>query len=355
MRILDASSNRAREGLRVIEDFVRLTLDDPYLTQQLKELRHRLTAAFSCIPDQPLLASRETQRDVGTRSSTASEWNRSDLTEVVRANFKRLQESLRSLEEYGKVRDIRFAQQLEQLRYESYTLERAIWTTVQSQTRLSGVQLYVLVTSDQTSQGFESTVKAALKGGAQIIQLREKNLPDRIILEQARKIRKWTHDANAIFIMNDRPDIALLAQADGVHIGQDELTVKDTRVVVGPSKLIGVSTHSLVQAQQAVRDGADYIGIGPVFPSKTKAFDNYVGLSLVREITRSIRLPSFAIGGIDHGNIEQVLKSGASRVAVSAAVCKTETPQDATCSLRETLHVFSNRHGDHRQTASTSQ
>ena len=354
MRILDASSNRAREGLRVLEDFVRLTLDDPYLTQQLKDWRHRLAAAFSCIPEQPLLASRETQRDVGTRTSTSSEWSRSDLPEVVRANFKRLQESLRSLEEYGKVLDIKFAQQLEQLRYESYTLERAIWTTSQSQTRLSGIKLYVLVTSDQTSLDFESTVKSALKGGAQIIQLREKNLPDRIILERARKIRKWTHDTNTIFIMNDRPDIALLAQADGVHIGQDELNVKDTRVVVGPSKLIGVSTHSLIQAQQAVRDGADYIGIGPVFPSKTKVFDNYAGLSLVREITRSIRLPSFAIGGIDNRNIGQVLESGASRVAVSAAVCQTENPYDATCSLRAILNAFSNHHGDQSQTAATS-
>ncbi len=124
--------------------------------------------------------------------------------------------------------------------------------------------------------------------------------------------------------MNDRPDLAALASADGVHLGQEELSVKDARSIVGPQALVGVSTHSLEQARSAVIDGADYIGVGPTFPSGTKPFDEFPGVDLLRAVAAEIRLPAFAIGGIDATNVGQVLEAGFTRIAVAGAITTAE-------------------------------
>ena len=118
--------------------------------------------------------------------------------------------------------------------------------------------------------------------------------------------------------MNDRADIAVACGADGVHVGQEELSVADARRILGPEKLIGVSTHNLDQAQAAVLEGADYIGVGPVFASQTKSFSQHVGPGLVKEICDEVSLPAFAIGGIDLTNADQVAAAGCGRVAVTA-------------------------------------
>src|SRR4029077_19739139 len=122
-------------------------------------------------------------------------------------------------------------------------------------------------------------------------------------------VREWTARAGALFIMNDRPDLALLTDADGVHVGQEELSVREARRIMGPSRLVGVSTHTLEQARQAVLDGADYIGVGPVFSSTTKAFAHLAGLDLVRQVAAEITLPAYAIGGIGLENIEALLSA----------------------------------------------
>src|SRR5262249_54162956 len=155
--------------------------------------------------------------------------------------------------------------------------------------------------------------------GVSVVQMREKKLPDRELIAWGRYVREWTADAGALFIMNDRPDIAVLTDADGVHVGQDELSVRDARRIVGPHRLIGVSTHTIEQARTAVLDGADYIGVGPVFPSTTKAFEEFAGLKLVREVATDLTLPAFAIGGITAQNIGEVVAAGSRRVAVSHA------------------------------------
>ena len=123
-----------------------------------------------------------------------------------------------------------------------------------------------------------------------------------------------------LLIINDRPDLAALAQADGVHVGQEELSVKDARSIVGPDVLIGVSAHSIEQARQAVLDGANYLGVGPTFPSGTKQFDHFPGVELLRAVAAEIRLPAFAIGGITRENLGQVKSAGFTRMAVSGAI-----------------------------------
>ncbi len=326
-RVLDAAANRAREGLRVLEDFARFACDDPLLTAELKAVRHQLKDALDRLPRAELLESRETTLDVGARLKTSDEWARSNTLDVVAANFKRVQEALRSLEEYGKVESRPMAEIVEAARYRLYTLERVALIGADSRSRLDGVVLYVLVTGERCRAGREWTIREAVGGGAQVVQLREKGMVDRELLELARRVRRITSDADALFIMNDRPDIARLAGADGVHVGQDELSVRDARRVLGPRAIVGASTHSIEQARQAVLDGANYIGVGPVFPSGTKHFDEFPGLDLVRQVHSELRLPAFAIGGIDLDNLDEVIDAGATRVAVSSAICDSDDPR----------------------------
>jgi thiamine-phosphate pyrophosphorylase len=190
-----------------------------------------------------------------------------------------------------------------------------------------------LVTEDLCHHGSGPALCGAMQGGVKIVQLREKNMNDRDLVAKGRRIREWTREFDTLFIMNDRPDMAVLTDADGVHVGQDELTVKDARRIVGPDKLVGVSTHNIEQARQAVLDGADYIGVGPVFPTTTKRFEAYAGLEFVKQVAAEIRLPFFAIGGINLNNASQVAEAGASGIAVSSTICGAADPQAATREL----------------------
>jgi thiamine-phosphate pyrophosphorylase len=336
-RILDASANRAREGLRVVEDYVRFALDDPGLTRRLKEVRHRLAAALRGLDPGLLLTSRDTPGDVGTHIMTPSERTRENPRAVLAANFKRTTEALRSLEEYTKLVDNWLAGRFEVLRYDVYTLEKLTLTAAAAAKVLGDARLMVLVGGLATLGDLTWVVGEALAGGADVIQLREKNRSDREWLTHAREVRILTAKAGARLIVNDRPDLARLACADGVHLGQDDMNVRDARRMVGPSMMIGVSTHTRDQLDRGVLDGAGYLGVGPVFASQTKDFQEYVGLTFVREAAEVTALPWFAIGGIDEDNIEEVIEAGARRVAVSSAVVHADRPRRAAAELRARL------------------
>jgi thiamine-phosphate pyrophosphorylase len=333
-RILDASANRAREGLRVVEDYCRFVLDDRFLTGELKQLRHDLAAALASLPEHVLLESRETQYDVGTQLSTASEQQRDSLLDVVAANLKRLQEALRTLEEFGKIHSATLAGALEQLRYRTYTLERALVLGTAARERLENALLQVLLSSSNCFGSLEWTIKEAAGGGADMIQLREKGPDDRTLWQRARQVRQWTREAGVLFILNDRPDLARLVEADGVHLGQEDLPVKEARRIVGPDAIIGVSTHTIEQVRQAIRDGATYLGVGPAFPSATKPFTEFPGLAFVREALAETTLPTFVIGGVNANTIGDAVAAGARRIAVSQAIAQSETPRAAAMQLR---------------------
>ena len=328
LRILDAAANRAREGLRVVEDYTRFILNDAHLSRLLKEIRHELAAALRPLGSDTWHALRDTPGDVGTSVSTPAESQRNSESDVVRASLKRLCEALRSLEEYGKLIDVPAASAIEGLRYRCYTVEKAILTTMTARTRLADARLYLLVTASLCRTGFENVIRGGLDGGVDVVQLREKNW-NRELRALAEDARRWTRDADALLIINDRADIAAALDADGVHVGQEDLPVREARRLVGPHRLIGVSTHNIEQARQAVLDGADYLGVGPVFPSETKQFDQFAGLGYVRQVAAEISLPWFAIGGIKPENIGAVYEAGAPRVAVSSALCGADDPRVA--------------------------
>jgi thiamine-phosphate pyrophosphorylase len=202
---------------------------------------------------------------------------------------------------------------------------------------LQDARLYVLLDGRDSSDSFAQLVQDLVEAGVDVLQLRDKQLPDRDLVARARMLRQLTRGSDTLFVVNDRPDIAVLSDADGVHVGQDELTVADCRTIVGSNRLVGVSTHSLGQARQAILDGADYIGCGPTFPSQTKAFEDFPGLDFLRAVQAEVHIPAFAIGGINRENLACVLEAGFYRVAVSGAVTTSTGPVAAARSLRQTL------------------
>jgi len=345
LRIIDAALNRAGEGLRVVEDYVRFVLDDPFLTRQTKTLRHELGEAAAMIPATDRHAARDTTADVGTQISTASEGRRGDAGDVCAASFKRTEQALRSLEEYGKLEefdkltDADFAGRCEAIRYRLYTLEKAVDIGRVSREQLDGVRLCVLVDGRDSAADFERLVRELVEAGVGMIQLRDKHIDDRELVARARQFRELTRDTRSLAVINDRADVAAVAGADGVHLGQEDLSVKEARAIVGTRMLVGVSTHNIEQARAAVLDGANYLGAGPTFPSQTKAFDDLAGLEYLREIAAEIRLPTFAIGGITADNLPDVLATGITRIAVGAAVTEAGQPGVAVRKLLVMLNT----------------
>ena len=358
LRILDANFNRASEGLRVVEEHCRLALGDRHLTERCKRLRHDLAVALAGLPTEHLHAARQTQADVGTTVTTPSEQRRQSLEEIVVANWRRVEQALRAIEEYAKLVAPDVAQLVERLRYESYTISKACTTTADSQARLAGARLYVLMGGGSSECAFAERAQELIAAGVEVLQLRDKRLDDRTLLARARLLRRiidehanpvrqeprppTTHDSRLtthrpLLVLNDRPDLAVLARADGVHLGQEEMTIHDARQIVGPEMLIGVSTHSIEQARQAVQGGASYLGCGPVFPSGTKQFDQFPGLPFLRQVAAEIALPAFAIGGITLENLPQVLKAGFTRVAVNGAIASSSDIFATSDSFRRQL------------------
>jgi thiamine-phosphate pyrophosphorylase len=339
MRMIDAAVNRAGEGLRVAEDYVRFVLDDPHLTRLAKALRHNFADAVAIIAASDRHSARESQHDVGTVITVAGEHERADTWAVCVASLKRAQQSLRSLEEYGKLSDAKFAHEIELIRYRLYTLEKAIDTERTSRGRLEGVRLCVLVDGRQSVEEFERLVSSLVDAGVGMIQLRDKRLSDRELTARARWLRALIRDKPTLAIINDRPDIAAATHVDGVHLGQHDLTVKDARTIVGTRMLVGVSTHTLEQARSAALDGANYVGAGPTYPSRTKSFDELAGPAFLRAISQEIRLPTFAIGGINTDNLAEVRATGVTRVAVGAAITEAADPGRAARKFVEAFNL----------------
>ena len=190
--------------------------------------------------------------------------------------------------------------------------------------------LYVVL--DRAAAGGRDLVDildAALAGGSRLIQLREKEWPSGRVLPLAERLRARCAAAGATFIVNDRVDLAVAAGADGVHVGQDDLPARAVRPLLRAGMILGVSTHSVAQARAAQADGADYIAVGSMFPTRSKAEFELVGTDLLRKLRGEIRVPLVGIGGITHANVGEVIAAGADGVAVISAVCAAADPRAA--------------------------
>lgn len=341
-RVLDAAGNRAAEGLRVCEDYVRLVLDDQCLTRRLKELRHGLTEATSHWPRESLDASRDIAHDVGTEVSLASEMRRTDAAEVCIASFQRAKQALRTLEEYGKLIAPPAAARLEQLRYELYAVEAAVAISRNANQRLANVTLCVLIDGGPSLDACRQLAAQLAAAGVGMLQLRDKCRDGDALVRCGRAVCQGVAEANqgegrALVIINDRADVARAVDADGVHLGQDDLSVRDARRVLGPQPLIGRSTHSIEQAREAQLEGASYLGVGPIYPSRTKAFAEFPGLALAREVAAEVSLPWLAIGGIGLEQIAELKAAGVERVAIRSAIVDAKDPITAARQAIEAL------------------
>jgi thiamine-phosphate pyrophosphorylase len=183
--------------------------------------------------------------------------------------------------------------------------------------------------------GLERALDGALRGGADVVQLRDKTAGDDELLRVSAWVRERCSAHGALFILNDRPDLAVRAGADGVHVGQDDMAVADARAIVGDDAIVGLSTHSIEQADAGATSGADYIAVGPVHPTPTKEGRPAVGLELVRHAAAHARVPWFAIGGLRPDNVGPVLAAGARRISVVRAIAEADDPQAAARTLRD--------------------
>ncbi|MFA5351093.1 MAG: thiamine phosphate synthase [Candidatus Omnitrophota bacterium] len=169
--------------------------------------------------------------------------------------------------------------------------------------------------------------------GVGIIQLRDKVSAKSRVLSSAVKLARRLSKTKTLFIINDYIDVALLSGSDGVHLGQDDLSLKQARKLLGKDKIIGISCHNLRQALKAQKEGADYIGIGPIYPTATKPEYKAIGLRVLRQLKDRIRIPYFAIGSIHEGNVKEITAAGAGRIAVCRAILKANNPGRAARQL----------------------
>jgi thiamine-phosphate pyrophosphorylase len=333
--MLDANANRAREALRVMEDYARFCLNHEGLSQELKQLRHGLAETLKNHLAEAIL-HRDVRGDVGVEIKTATEGRREGLGDVVTAAGKRLGEALRVIEEVLKTLDTPAAAAVEKLRYAAYAAEQKIAQTLRPGL-FDHVRLYVLMTESICKRPWLAAAAEAIAGGADCLQLRENPLEGGELLKRAKQLVHLCRQHQVLCIINDRPDIALAAGADGVHVGQEDLPAIEARKIIGPRLILGVSTHNLDQARQAVLDGADYIGVGPVFRSQTKPRDILPGLDFARQVAEEIKIPAVAIAGITERNVDEVLATGIKAVAITAAIVGCDDVRGAAKRLKVKL------------------
>tara|TARA_Y100001968_G_scaffold332745_1_gene392054 strand:+ start:2593 stop:3639 length:1047 start_codon:yes stop_codon:yes gene_type:complete len=332
-RILDANLDRAREGLRVIEDWCRFGIDRKDLVIKLKDWRHQLSIHHHEIYKQ----ARSANTDQGALLEHPAQKNRKSSTQIIFANCSRIQEALRVLEEFSRNSDPALAKTASIIRFEIYEFEL---TVLKANTKNKKIKLLAdcnlcLITSPHKE--LIKTVSSALTAGVKMVQYRCKASNDQRKLKEAKELASICKKNNALFIINDRIDLAIAVDADGIHLGQEDIPSETARKILGEERLIGKSTHSLIQIKQAEDEDCDYIGFGPIFSTKNKPKAETLGIKSLSEIYLKTRLPCFAIGGINISNIDQVISSGFKRIAVIDAIMNAKDPNFAANNLLKEL------------------
>ncbi len=332
LRILDANLDRAREGMRTVEEWCRFGLGDQELTGDCKGIRQELGRWHSAA----MRAARDTAWDPGTDLTHAQEATRSHVGAVVQANLCRVQEALRVLEEYGKLDHPEMGAAFKALRYQSYILDSRLQEPLAQAihndrlARLKRSPLY-LVTSPHDQ--LVEVVEQALQGGLKLVQYRDKNSEDGLRLERAQALKAVCDRYGALFLVNDRVDLAIAVDADGVHVGQNDMPVPQVRQLLGPGKIVGCSTTSPAEMERALNWGADYIGVGPVHATPTKPGKAASGLEYVRYALENSPVPFFAIGGLDSKTAAATYQAGAPGIVVVRAIMGAADPKRATQEL----------------------
>ncbi len=286
--IVDANINRVCEGLRVLEDFARFTASQKEMAQTLAQLRH--TISHSSPNPVGQLASRDSEKDVRAKETPA---RRQSTQALLTANFKRVTEGLRVLEE------VTGNAQFNAWRYDLYTLEKEL-VLRQLKKPFATPGIY-LISHDI------AILKRGIEWGVSLVQLRPRaeDLKSQL-LQDARELKEWTRQTDTALIVNDHLDVALLSDADGFHSGQDALAISELRKILGPHKIVGRTTHSLEQGKIAAAEGADYVSVGPIWETPSKPGRPAIGFDYLSEAA-TLSIPYVAIGGIDAARFDEIL------------------------------------------------
>ncbi len=332
LRIVDANLNRAGEGLRVLEDIARFLLNDVELSERLKNLRHELRPRGGPLQSQ-LLNARDSSGDVAAFAEVTAEGERSDAASIVTANSKRVQESLRVLEETAKLHPLALDwTQFKRARFAVYELERNLISKLLRQNQRGKIRgLYVIIDLQALGERSASEVaRQVIRGGAKVIQLRDKGPNRKALLPVAQELKQICTSSGVLFIMNDYLDLVLAADADGMHLGQQDLPTSEARKIMPQDKVLGCSTATLEEALKAEKDGADYIAVGSIYETTSKSKFRLAGLETLHKVKEAVSIPVVAIGGIDESNIAQVITAGADAIAVISAVLGAEDVEEAS-------------------------
>ena len=337
LRIFDANLNRTAEGLRVLEDIARLSLNNSPISSHLKTMRHKVTQTNPTF-QQELLWSRNSMNDVGRDTKVDGEPECKELATILIANARRVQESLRVLEELSKVSGMPpelVSDNYKQARFSLYSLEQEMLGLLLRQDKLKRLAgLYVIIDGQWLKgRSHIEVTRQAIRGGADVIQLREKTMSKKDLLSLANEIRQVCNEQNVLFIINDYLDVALDCKADGLHVGQTDLPVTVARQLLRPGQILGCSVNTVSEALAAKAEGADHIGVGSIFATSSKENIDIIGLDLLHQITQAVSLPIVAIGGINKDNAASVMAAGATALAVISAVSYADNPESAARDL----------------------
>lgn len=336
-RILDANLNRAREGLRVVEEYLRFVKNDRKSTSKLKELRHGLRQIIDKLGHDKILSARKAGTDVGKDIPNPSSAEKTEPEIIALASMKRIQEALRAIEEYAVPIDMSAATIAGKMRFEVYQFEQNLLAE-NPRRRFEEVRLYLLIGSDFCPQ--EKIIDLSeklLDAGVDCLQLREKKLPDCEIYHLADKLAEICKKRNKLFILNDRADIAQAVDADGVHLGQNDLPIKVVEKFFRNDKIFGLSTHNDDELSGAIKLNPTYIAIGPAFDTRTKPHEPAAGLEFMEKALNTLHqenIPEVAIGGITPENLGQLLKIGAKRIAICSSILSAKKPAEQAKKIR---------------------
>lgn len=333
LRIIDANLNRAREGLRTAEEYARLVLNDARAAQAIKEVRkHVQVCAEAFGPD--LLAARDIEGDVGTRPE-ANDVSRGTERDIAAAGLKRAQEALRVIEEFAQLHSPAAAAAAAKARYGLYAAEQQLIVVAPRRQLLRESPVMAVFSDASVREDWRDVLFSLRDAGCRLFQLREKTGTTRNFFDFARAFVDIAAKFDALVIINDRPDIASATGAGGVHIGQNDLPLPQTRAIMGPAGIIGVSTHNQAEALDAQDEGADYVGLGAMFPTNTKNVQSITGPRGVSEV--QVDIPVFCIGGITRATVGELVGHGVRHIAVSSALLNAPDPGAEYKALIEAL------------------
>lgn len=325
---IDANINRAMEGIRVCEDVFRFIARNSRISLSLKEIRHNIMAVVKALNNGMLLQRRDVDRDSQKYIDLESEKARESLTDIVKSNIHRTMEAMRSLEEFFKLLNKDSNENpFQKIRFSVYSLEKEMIFFLlrrDKQKRFKSSLYTILDSSFVEDKAYSETAERLIKGGASVIQLRMKDHAMREIMDAAKKVSSVCMDNDVLFIVNDYPEIAILSGADGVHLGQNDLSVQEVRSLLPVNMLIGISTNSQEQARLAAEDEPDYIAVGPVFDTKTKYGElmRGIGVDIVKKVVEATDLPVVSIGGITPEGVDLLKETGCSSYAVVSYLYK---------------------------------